>query len=214
MAGKRIGDHQVSIYKKLRTRHGQEAAAAKVGISMRSARRLDGTETLPSQREARSWRTRADPFEALWRSEIVPMLGAAPGLSAITLLEEIQQRHPGRYDSSLLRTLQRRVRNWAASHGVEREVFFAHEHPPGRRGLSDFTHAAVLQVTLAGAAFLHLLYQFALAYSGWRHVEVVLGGESFAALSSGVQCGLNDGRRAGRTPDRQLGGRLQQPCRA
>lgn len=86
-----------------------------------------------------------------------------------------------------MRTLQRRVRSWAASYGVEREVFFAQEHPPGWLGLSDFTHAAVLQVTIAGAAFMHLLYQFALAYSGWRYVEVVLGGESFAARSSGVQ---------------------------
>ena len=29
MAGKRIGDHQVGIYKKLRTKLGQEASAAK-----------------------------------------------------------------------------------------------------------------------------------------------------------------------------------------
>jgi hypothetical protein len=34
---------------------------------------------------------------------------------------------------------------------------------------------------------MHLLYQFALAFSGWRYVEVVLGGESFVALSSGLQ---------------------------
>lgn len=49
---------------------------------------------------------------------------------------------------------------------------------------------AVLQVTIAGATLLHLLhllYQFALAYSGWRYVEVVLGGESFMPLSSGLQ---------------------------
>lgn len=79
------------------------------------------------------------------------------------------------------------MRAWAASYGQERKVFFAQEHPPGRLGLSDFTHAAVLQVTIAGAALMHLLYQFALAYSGWRYVEVVLGGESFMALSSGLQ---------------------------
>jgi transposase InsO family protein len=115
------------------------------------------------------------------------MLEAAPGLTAITLLEEIQRRHPGLYENAQLRTLQRRVRSWNASHGAEREVFFAQEHPPGRLGLSDFTHAAVLQVTIAGALLMHLLYQFALAYSGWRYVEVVLGGESFGALSSGVQ---------------------------
>ena len=74
MAGKRIGDHQVGIYKKLRTSHGQEVAAVKAGISVRSARRLDGKEALPLQRDARRWRTRADPFEAVWDSEIVPML--------------------------------------------------------------------------------------------------------------------------------------------
>lgn len=187
MAGKRIGDHQVGIYKKLRTSHGQEVAAAKAGISVRSARRLDGTEALPSQRDARTWRTRADPFEAVWHSEIVPMLEASPALTATTLLEEVQRRHPGSYDDALLRTLQRRVRTWGASHGAEREVFFAQAHPPGRLGLSDFTHAAVLQVTVAGVGLLHLLYQFALAYSGWRYVEVVLGGESFMALSSGLQ---------------------------
>ncbi len=187
MAGKRIGDHQVGIYKKLRAKVGQEVAAAKSGISVRSARRLDAIETLPSQREARSWRTRIDPLGEVWESELVPMLAATPGLTATTLLDEIQRRFPGKYEGKLLRTLQRRVRTWNACHGKEREVFFAQEHPPGRLGLSDFTHAAVLQVTIAGATLLHLLYQFALAYSGWRYVEVVLGGESFMALSSGLQ---------------------------
>ena len=115
------------------------------------------------------------------------MLEAAPGLTAMTLLEELQRRHPEQYEVALLRTLQRRVRAWNALHGGEREVFFAQAHPPGRLGLSDFTHAAVLRVTIAGAALMHLLYQFALAFSGWRYVEVVLGGESFVALSSGLQ---------------------------
>ncbi len=187
MAGKRIGDHQVNVYKKLRAKLNQEAAAAKVGISTRSGQRIECAEALPSQREARPWRTRTDPFEEVWESEIVPLLDAAPGLTAITLLEEIQKRHPGTYDDALLRTLQRRVRTWNASFGKDREVFFAQEHPPGRQGLSDFTHAAALQVTIAGAVLLHLLYQFVLAFSGWRYVEVVLGGESFMALSSGLQ---------------------------
>ena len=74
MAGKRIGDHQVGIYKKLRLKLSQEVAAAKVGISTSSARRIEGVDALPSQREVRSWRTRADPFEAIWANEILPML--------------------------------------------------------------------------------------------------------------------------------------------
>ena len=158
MAGKRIGDHQVKIYKKHRAKLGQEVSAAKTGISVRSARRLESTDKLPSQRGSRTWRTRADPFESVWQSEIVPLLEATPALTATTLLEEMQRRHPGQYDDALLRTLQRRVRSWGASHGGEHEVFFAQEHPPGRLGLSDFTHAAVLQVTVAGIALMHLLY--------------------------------------------------------
>lgn len=41
MPGKRITDLQVSKYKELRGKHGQEAAAAKTGISVASARRPD-----------------------------------------------------------------------------------------------------------------------------------------------------------------------------
>ncbi|SFL84696.1 hypothetical protein [Rugamonas rubra] len=120
----------------------------------------------------------------------MPLLAPPPALTATTLLKEMQGRHPEQYDGALLHTLQRRVRSWTAIHVKEREVYFAQARRPGRLGLSDFTNAAVLQVTVAGAASLHLLYQFGLAYSGWRYVEVVLGGESFLALSSGPQnCG-------------------------
>jgi len=69
-------------------------------------------------------------------------------------------------------------------------VFFAQEHPPGRQGLSDFTVADELGVTIDGVAFTHRLYQFALAHYGWRHGAVVEGGESFEALSSGLQSAL------------------------
>jgi len=211
VAGKRIGDHQVGIYKKLRKKLRQEAAAAKVGISVRSARLLDDAQTLPSQREARAWRTRADPFDGVWQSEIVPMLEAAPGLTAMTLLEELQRRHPEQYEVALLRTLQRRVRAWNALHGGEREVFFAQAHPPGRLGLSDFTHAAVLRVTIAGAALMHLLYQFALAFSGWRYVEVVLGGESFVALPGPLHAHQRSGAAvAGGAPRNAPAGRNRE----
>jgi hypothetical protein len=90
----------------------------------------------------------------------------------------------------VLRTLQRRIRLWRAKFGAEREVYFAQEHPPGRQGLSDFTVADDLNVEIGGAVFTHRLYQFALAYSGWRHVTVIDGGESFLALSTGLQAAL------------------------
>lgn len=190
MPGKRITDHQVLTYKAYRRTATQAAAAAKSGMSERSARRIEAQQALPSQRAPRGWRTRPDPLAAVWGSEVVPLLQATPHLSAVTLLEEMQRRHPGEYADVVLRTLQRRIRQWRALNGGEREVFFAQEHPPGRQGLSDFTVADELGVTIAGMPFSHRLYQFALAHSGWRSVDVVEGGESFTALSTGLQNAL------------------------
>ena len=110
MPGKRITDHQVKKYKQHRNQFNQVAAAAKAGISERSARRIDDAQVLPSQRPARSWRTRADPLSAVWDSEVVPLLKADARLNAVTLLEELQRRDPGQWDGSVLRTLQRNLR--------------------------------------------------------------------------------------------------------
>lgn len=187
MPGKRITDLQVIKYKKLRGELTQEAAAAKTGMSVSSAHRIERRVVLPSQREPRGWRTRVDPLGEVWDGEVVPLLKNAPGLMAVTVLEELQRRHPGRFGESVLRTLQRRLRAWRARHGEEREIFFAQEHPPGRLGLSDFTVADELGISMAGVAFAHRLYQFSFAHSGWRHARVVQGGESFQALTAGLQ---------------------------
>jgi hypothetical protein len=190
MPGQRITDEQVNQYKKLRGTLRQETAAAKSGMSVRTARRVERAATLPSQVPRRAWRTRLDPLALLWESEIVPLLRQAPGLTAVTVFEELERRQPGRLAGGTLRTLQRRMRIWRALEGEEREVFFAQAHEPGRLGLSDFTDAKELAVTLGGEPLVHRLYQFALAYSGWRHVEVILGGESWVALSVGLQNAL------------------------
>jgi len=190
MPGKTITDHQVHKYKQHRNKLSQIASAAKAGISERSARRIEVAQSLPSQRPARDWRTREDPLGSVWDSEVIPLLQTDARLNAVTLLEELQRRYPGQWDTSVLRTLQRRIRLWRAKFGVEREVYFAQEHPPGRQGISDFTVADELNVEIAGVAFTHRLYQFALAYSGWRHVTVIDSGESFVALSTGLQAAL------------------------
>ena len=69
-------------------------------------------------------------------------------------------------------------------------MIFRQEHPPGRQGLSDFTDASVLGISIAGVPLEHRLYHFRLAFSGWEHVRVVLGGESFVALAEGLQNAL------------------------
>lgn len=161
-------------------------------MSERTARKLEDDPRLPSQRSAgRPWRTRPDPLAGLWEESVVPMLEANPGLRAVTLFEELQTSFGiERVPDGIRRTLKRRVRAWRARHGPDREVFFPQDHPPGRMGLSDFTDAGELGVTVAGQTFAHRLYHFRLACSGWEHAEVVLGGESFSALAERLQNAL------------------------
>jgi hypothetical protein len=66
-------------------------------------------------------------------------------------------------------------------------VIFRQVQVPGRQGLSDFTELKGIVVTIGGEALAHRLYHFRLAYSGWSHVRVVLGGESYSALAEGLQ---------------------------
>ena len=69
-------------------------------------------------------------------------------------------------------------------------MIFRQIHTPGKMGLSDFTAMGKLGVTVAGAPLDHRLYHFRLAYSGFEHAHVVLGGESFVALAEGLQNAL------------------------
>ncbi len=178
---------QVKVYMSQRTAgKSQVSAAAKAGFSERTARRLDKRGERRAPRGPRPWRTRRDPFDSVWDSELVPLLEGTPALHALTLLEGLQERYPGQYPDQLLRTLQRRVKAWRAMHGPEKEVMFP-QQAPGLRGLSDFTVLKGVTVTIAGEPLAHRLYHFRLAYSGWCRVRVVLGGESFTALAEGLQ---------------------------
>lgn len=117
------------------------------------------------------------------------MLKAAPGVRPIAIFEEMLPRHP-ELGTGIRRTLERWIRAWRAIHGEEREVIFRQTHEVGQVGLSDFTDMAELGATVAGAPLGHRLYHFRLTYSGFEHVHVVLGGESFIALAEGLQNAL------------------------
>ena len=107
----------------------QETAAAKAGMSVRSARKWQ-RGPLPSQAKAEHrWRTRPNPFDGVWEEEIEPLLRNDPTgkLKATTIIDWLAEQQPGRFSASHLRTLQRRLQDWRALHGPEREVYF----PPG-----------------------------------------------------------------------------------
>ena len=89
----------------------QETAAAKAGMSVRSARKWQ-SGPLPSQaKPEHRWRTRPDPFDGVWEDEIEPLLRNDPTgkLKATTIIDWLAEQHPGRFSASQLRTLQRRL---------------------------------------------------------------------------------------------------------
>jgi hypothetical protein len=189
LSGKRITQRQENLYMNQRQqRQSQETAAAKGGISERSGRRIEKGER-PSIPKERHWRTREDPLDTIWESELVPLLEEEPGLTGLTLWEYLEDEHAGQFPYQVLRTLQRRVKHWKATQGPDKTVIFRQSVPAGQQGLSDFSHPNT-EITLQGEVFPHLLYQFRFAYSGWRYVQIVLGGESYSALADGLQSAL------------------------
>ena len=122
------------------SRHGQVGRAAlRSGMDRKTARKYVGSGKLPSdQSPPRSWRTRPDPFEEDWPA-LAERLEAAPTLEGRALFEDLLKRQPGRYDAGQLRTFQRRVKEWRAAKGPEKEVFFPQSHRPGEAGQTDFT---------------------------------------------------------------------------
>ncbi len=98
---------QVKKLMQYRQMHTQETAAAKAGMSLRSARSyLKGKPIRRSLQ--RSYRTRKDPFAEAW-DDIKKMLSKDPGLEARTLLEWLIDREPAKYSLQSLRTLPRCV---------------------------------------------------------------------------------------------------------
>ncbi len=87
-----------------------EQAARVAGMSLPTARKYWRSGRMPSEmEETRTWRTRENPFEEVW-AEIEAVLREEPRLKAKTIFEELQTKHPGRFQDGQLRTLQRQIR--------------------------------------------------------------------------------------------------------
>ena len=173
-----------------------EVAALKAGVCRRTATKYLSSGKLPSEMKTpRTWRTRADPFAEDW-PDVEARLEVAPELEAKALFEYLMVQ-TGRYEPGQLRTFQRRVREWLALHGPDKEVFFPQEHRPGEAAQTDFTWANELGVSIAGEAFEHKLCVVVLPYSDWCWATVCQS-ESLAALKHGVQDALF---RLGRRPE-------------
>lgn len=181
---------QIALYmSKRRAGSRQEVAAAAAGLSLSSAHRIDHSRLQPKADKPRG-RRRPDPLAEVWEPLLLPLLERHPALTPTTLLEHLQEQKPDQDWSSLKRTLQRRVQHWKSLHGPTPEVMFPLAYQPGEIGFCDFTKVKRVVITLRGEPFSHLLFHYRLAWSGWAYGQVIHGGESFVALSEGLQNAL------------------------
>lgn len=183
-------DSEVLLMKRERLKgKTQEQAAARAGMSVRTARKYERAGALPSQlKPPRTHRTRPNPFADDW-AWVVAHLERDPAIQAKTLFAELVLRSPARYQPGQLRTLQRHIASWRAHHGPAKDVIFEQLHRPGILAQSDFTHLDDLGITLAGVPFPHLLYHLVLTYSNVEAVQICFS-ESFESLAEGLEACL------------------------
>ena len=171
-------------------------SAIKAGVSRNTARKYLG-QVDPSHQEKPShdWRTREDPLEAVW-GEAQRMLHEAPELQAKGLLEHLMDRNKESVDEKVLRTFQRRVKQWRLEHGKEKEVFFSQEARPGAILAVDWTDMRDLRVTICGVKMDHLMFHAVLPYSNWQWAARCRS-ESLLSVRSGLKATIG---RLGRIP--------------
>jgi hypothetical protein len=92
----------------------QSAPALSGFVASLSTMWRDG-EVRPTHRKRttgpRTYRTRVDPFEAVW-PQVQQWLNEQPDATAKELFLRLQESRPGTFPSGQLRTLQRRVKQW------------------------------------------------------------------------------------------------------
>jgi hypothetical protein len=166
-------------------KYNKEIAAAKSGMSAKTARKYLLSNKLPGETlKSRHWKTRSNVFEGDWLA-IEDMLSKSPGLQAKTILSYlISQDTTNKFNNTHERTLQRLISNWRATSGSEKPVIFSQVLKPGKQSQSDYTVMNDLRITISGEQFNHLLFHFMLPYSRWEYADVCYN-ESFESLSKG-----------------------------
>jgi transposase len=93
-----VTDEQVRrLFEMVSEGMSKETAAAKAGISPKTARKYRKAGKLPSElKGSQEWRTRKDPFKEEW-PWCREQLELNPTLQATTLFEELKRRHPGKF---------------------------------------------------------------------------------------------------------------------
>ncbi len=193
MPGQHLTDEQRRKFMKLITEEklSVETAAAKSGFSRKTGFRIkkESRSVTSTEEKKPRRRRRPDPLEAIWDSQVLPILRNSPGIRPSAVFYELLRNNP-ELDPGIRRTLERRIRAWRVEFGPDKDVIFRQNKKAGHLGISDFTRMRDAGITIKRKPFDHRLYHFRLPWSGFVYATVVEGGESFTAFSQGLQGAL------------------------
>lgn len=177
------------LFKQRSKRMSIKESADRTNMDRKTAAKYLKENKLPSQlKREHNWITRKNSFTEKW-PEISELLENNQGLQAKTLFRHLQRNYPGEFQDEQLRTFQRKVKQWRATEGRGKEVYFEQIHRPGVLSQSDFTSMNRLNVTIDGQSFEHKAYHFILTYSNWEDITICFS-ESLESLSQGLQNAL------------------------
>jgi hypothetical protein len=181
-----ITNQQVIRLKQMIHKYNQGIAAAKSGMSTKSARKYLSSNKTPCElKKERHWKTRTNVFEDDW-DKIESMVNKAPGLQAKTILANLIIEQPDKFNDSHERTLQRLLRKWRAINGSNNNIIFNQTIKAGQQSQSDYTSMNELLISIRCNELKHLLFHFMLPYSKWEYASVCYS-ESFDSLSKGYE---------------------------
>ena len=138
MPGRHINDHQMRLFMNNINKHSIATSSAKAGFSQSTGYRIKADPRFPSQKMKPRGSRRPDPLCGFFEQEVIPLLEDCPGLRSVAVYHELLRRHPD-LDPGIRRTLERRIREWRAKHGSDKEVIFPQTKIAGALGISDFT---------------------------------------------------------------------------
>jgi hypothetical protein len=101
------------------------------------------------KRKPHDWRTRKDPFENVWPM-LMSWLEDKPDQTTVMLFQRLQGTHPGEYDRSQIRTLQRRTHQWRLQRA--RQMVFGVHNGAVAAGLEALSHALINERSTTDAA--------------------------------------------------------------
>lgn len=145
------------------------SAAREVGISYSTAMKYKKARMLPSNLHLLLTEKKPRLFDDRWEGDVGPYIVRHSSISPKALLTYLIEKHPDLYDQSMLRTIQRRVKEWKVQNHEEFVGLSPHADWPGVACVFQL-FPLPRKVMIRGEAVPGTLFLFYLPYSKWIYL--------------------------------------------